>query len=336
MAVVRRNILGNDEVRTDFIRGMNLLKHEPTRVTTGQLGIPGPDNIVHTYDLFVVWHVKAMNTPVPLGSSSQTRNAAHRGPVFLPWHRVMLAWVELHLQRVLGKPDFGLPYWDWAFDGDPPFPGGVPDPAASALWSNAPDGFGGQGDPIPGGGFAFDPGNPSSFRVRLTGSSSGLRQVPERGLGRRFGQPSPAGSPTLPTVADVLNSFNTLLEPSLARYDSAPFDRDSSGFRSRLEGFTGPGLHNQVHRWVGMDMTAASSPNDPVFFVHHANVDRIWESWMRRNGRTYEPDMNTPATLLGHRIDDPLISPFDTADNAATPRRVLDVSSRYVYDVAAA
>ncbi|MEW2081037.1 tyrosinase family protein [Streptomyces sp. NPDC005283] len=58
-------------------------------------------------------------------------------------------------------------------------------------------------------------------------------------------------------------------------------------------------------------MASASSPNDPVFFLHHANVDRLWEGWMNRQGRTYLPTMSEPANiLLGQRIDDPLISPL--------------------------
>jgi tyrosinase len=36
------------------------------------------------------------------------------------------------------------------------------------------------------------------------------------------------------------------------------------------------GLHNQVHAWIGRGMGLASSPNDPVFYLHHCNVDRIW------------------------------------------------------------
>ena len=30
----------------------------------------------------------------------------------------MLRLLELHLQRVLEDATFGLPYWDWAADGD--------------------------------------------------------------------------------------------------------------------------------------------------------------------------------------------------------------------------
>ena len=334
MAVVRRNVLTDADARTGFIRGVKLLKHEDTTLTTDQFGIAGPPNPVRTYDLFVIWHILAMNTPVPPNGNAAVRNAAHRGPVFLPWHRVMLAAFEANLQRALADASFGLPYWDWARDGTAPVPGGAPNPAGSPLWQNTPDALGGEGSPIPGGAFVFVPADPTSFRVRIATDSNGaLRQIQDRGIRRRFGQANPAGSPTLPSTADVIGAFNTLLEPALAEYDREPYDVSSLGFRNRLEGFRGPGLHNQVHRWIAGDMAPASSPNDPAFFLHHCNVDRIWEGWMARNGRVYKPDMSEPATLLGHRIDDPLVSPFDSSGTASTPRSVLDVSSLYAYDV---
>ena len=38
--------------------------------------------------------------------------------------------------------------------------------------------------------------------------------------------------------------------------------------------------HNMVHIWVGPLMREiAASPCDPVFWVHHANVDRLWARW---------------------------------------------------------
>jgi tyrosinase len=51
---------------------------------------------VSTYDLFVWWHHRAMDTFTP--PTQGDRNAAHRGPVFLPWHRLMLVLLELQLQ----------------------------------------------------------------------------------------------------------------------------------------------------------------------------------------------------------------------------------------------
>jgi hypothetical protein len=37
--------------------------------------------------------------------------------------------------------------------------------------------------------------------------------------------------------------------------------------------------HGAVHVGVGGDMAVMTSPNDPVFFLHHAMVDKIWNDW---------------------------------------------------------
>jgi tyrosinase len=35
---------------------------------------------------------------------------------------------------------------------------------------------------------------------------------------------------------------------------------------------------------VGGDMASGGAPvNDPVFFLHHANVDRLWAEWQAAN-----------------------------------------------------
>ena len=40
------------------------------------------------------------------------------------------------------------------------------------------------------------------------------------------------------------------------------------------------GIHGSVHIWVGGTMSDASiSPADPVFWLHHANLDRLWWQW---------------------------------------------------------
>ncbi len=40
--------------------------------------------------------------------------------------------------------------------------------------------------------------------------------------------------------------------------------------------------------------------------------------------------MTAPATLLGHRVDDPIVSPLGAA---ATPGSLLDATGVYTYDV---
>ncbi|KAL3077985.1 hypothetical protein niasHS_012927 [Heterodera schachtii] len=46
--------------------------------------------------------------------------------------------------------------------------------------------------------------------------------------------------------------------------------------------------HNNVHTWIGGDMEKLpTSPQDPIFFMHHAFVDFIWEQW-RQNWQSRE------------------------------------------------
>lgn len=45
-------------------------------------------------------------------------------------------------------------------------------------------------------------------------------------------------------------------------------------------------LHGWVHLWVGgsmADMMYYSAPCDPLFWAHHANVDRLWALWQDAN-----------------------------------------------------
>lgn len=37
--------------------------------------------------------------------------------------------------------------------------------------------------------------------------------------------------------------------------------------------------HNFVHGAVGGDMAGFQSPLDPLFWIHHCNIDRLWEIW---------------------------------------------------------
>lgn len=46
------------------------------------------------------------------------------------------------------------------------------------------------------------------------------------------------------------------------------------------------GLHGAVHVYVGNSTDMGAIPNaanDPIFWLHHCNIDRLWESWNRLN-----------------------------------------------------
>ncbi len=311
MAVVRQDAVSNPGALAAYTAGVVALKAEFLGPTTTDFGIAGPARQVSTYDLFTAWHHLAMGRLTP--PSQGDRNAAHSGPAFLPWHRLMLILLELNLQRVTHDDAFGLPYWNWAGDGDL-------DPARqpqAALWQQ--DALGGTGDPVTDGPFT-----PDRFRVTIESGSSGRLRQTDRGLRRDLGADDDA--PQLPTSDDMKAALDA--EP----YDDTPWDRRPVSMRNRLEGWRPFGMHNKVHVWVGGDMGPATSPNDPVFYLNHCNVDRIWEGWMvRPHGRSYQPPSSASADLLGHRIDDPLYSIL--IQTPITPAQMLDASSFYSYDV---
>jgi tyrosinase len=231
--------------------------------------------------------------------NDMARMPAHGGPAFLPWHRELLRRFELDLQRL--DPSVTLPYWDWTVDRSP----------ASPLWSS--DFMGGDGElgsrRVTTGPFAFAAG-----RWNLTVASPG---DPGPALRRALGQAS-----GLPTVLQV--------EAALTRvpYDRSPWMGSTQSFRGALETL----VHNPVHVWVGGSMAQSTSPNDPVFFLHHCNVDRLWAIWQERhpNERPYLP---VAEAMPGHNLNDPM-SPWG---GATTPASVLDHRSLgYAYDTDAA
>lgn len=311
--VTRQNFVEDDDSRKKFLQGVKLLKNTPSGKSTKDFGIPplnGTDSPVSRYDLFVIWHNQTMHQLVP-PSNDDDRYAAHSSPLFLPWHRIMLLAFEYNLQVVLGDGDFALPYWDWASDGL------MSHPAQSRVWSDAPD-YLGTG---PGGGLYYDPRLPDQYAVTLYQSPDGkIGQIPPRGVLRDLGKSVPTVK--LPIPSEVTEAAKA------PEFDAPKYNLGSTGFRGNLE----ENLHNRVHVWVGGetgDMGPSSSPNDPVFFLHHCNVDRIWEAWMQVNNRLYQPDMSaSQRDYLGLRIDDVLpVSPGNVPIRAT-----LDMTRTYRYD----
>ena len=110
----------------------------------------------------------------------RSRNAAHRGPAFLPWHREFLRRFELDLQRVSGNSNLGVPYWDWAAD--------AADPDASRLWDIVGPPASSASEFVMTGRFGFDPNDPASPNNWMIVDRTGL---PDGGLIRSCGHFDP-------------------------------------------------------------------------------------------------------------------------------------------------
>jgi hypothetical protein len=268
------------------------------------------------YDEFVKRHHMAMMSPTLLpGETGTARNAAHRGPSFLPWHRVFVREFELALQAALPGAGVTLPYWDWVTD--------APLGKNAPLWNTNPA----LGKVYVGGDGLVNSG-PFASWVALIENPVTHAFVPRQppGLRRDLG----AGSPILPTQATVDSAL------AIAEYDHAPYSeaqQATPSFRNRLEGWllqpgeTGTQNHNLVHVWTGGDMLPGTSPNDPVFFLHHCNIDRIWAQWQATHP-IYAPASGGPPQ---HNLNDPMSNLLIPS----TPAQTLPYSAsfNYTYDL---
>lgn len=201
----------------------------------------------------------------------------HGTSLFFPWHRILLRQFELALQAAANDNTIALPYWDWNFSGTSnPF---------------APDFLGGDGDRAQNGLVTIGPFAQATgrFEVRVWDDPQG-----DPGLRREFGEDATAW---LPTSADI--------SAGLAK---TPYSPGPSSFESVAEGV----LHNPVHRWIGGNMADATSPNDPVFFLHHTFLDLLWERWKQQHPTIdpYRPVQGVPgrdldSTLVYHAPNQP-------------------------------
>lgn len=58
--------------------------------------------------------------------------------------------------------------------------------------------------------------------------------------------------------------------------------------------------HNIIHMLIGGLMSSvATATLDPVFWFHHANIDRVWDSWHRRRGSSLYPQRYLDLSLNG-------------------------------------
>lgn len=66
--------------------------------------------------------------------------------------------------------------------------------------------------------------------------------------------------------------------PSTDDLDSVTKWSDFKIFQTQLER-----LHGTPHNVVGGDMASEASPQDPIFWLHHSYIDKIWSEWQAAN-----------------------------------------------------
>ena len=232
---------------------------------------------------------------------THTLDCPHGNWWFFVWHRGYIGWFEKICRELSGDPNFALPYWDWTKEPR------IPEVMFEDVLTPNDSAFIGTFDEF---SKKFGP-VVDDYWQNL--SEDQVSQLLNRGLrfpqdlwfdvikdprGRMFfNQPNARGltkeKPGLDVDADVLMaaSLPTLLN-ALSPRDFITFASSKTFFHSGLTGFgvLEGSPHNLIHNCVGgvySDppegfMQSNLSPIDPLFFLHHANIDRLWDVWTRK------------------------------------------------------
>lgn len=228
--------------------------------------------------------------------TSATRNpdrgyCTHNSVLFLTWHRPYLCLIEqlLHEEalNIAGEfsgsdaekyqaaaDDVRLPYWDWASDDGANIPAVL---TQSSITVTKPSGQAEIDNPLYAYRFQNQPD-----------ASVGLDSVTER-------SPNANGN--------IAESFQSRQEATLRLFTISGFNE----FSSQAEG-----VHSWVHVDIGNDMGfVPSSAFDPIFWLHHSQVDRLWAMWQASHPGDYmTPAPRDPTFALDGPGPDDLFTPL--------------------------
>lgn len=275
------------EMRKQFTDSVTCLKNLPAKTYTDASKYPG---VKSRYDEYVATHIE--NT-----------FKIHATADFLAWHRNFIWEFEHDLKNECGYTGT-LPYWDWAADAQALDKSEVFNGDEYSMGSNG-EYIAGRADtylglqdltfpPGTGGGCVHSgPFSNTTFATTLGPIDSPYNDNVEnqmdynprclvRDLNSWFSQ----RYNTYTNVADVVIGE-----------DSVQY------FQALMQGYLGDnklGVHGGGH-WLGGGPSQLedfhSSPNDPVFYIHHAMIDRLWTVWQYMDRETRQNQIYGTSTL---------------------------------------
>lgn len=194
----------------------------------------------------------------------------HFSWLFFPFHRLYLYFYEKILGKLIDDPTFALPYWNWD---SPP---GMPIPAMFA-----------------------NPYSPLYDKLR------DAKHQPPLKIDLNYSKKNPSSTDEKRLIASNLS----LMYKQMVSGSKTP--RLFFGNAYGAGDAQAPGMgavenhpHTPIHIWTG-DPTQPngedmgrfySAGRDPIFYVHHANVDRMWNIWKTLPGRNRK-DIKDPDYL---------------------------------------
>lgn len=269
---------------------------------------------------------------------------------FAPWHRGYLGWVEQIVRQFSDNPNFAFPYWDWTANPAVPeaMTHGVLDPQDKAFINNV-DEFEKIFKPVIAASGYFDPNSLQfqQLKNRKLISEDDLWKEFTDYMNPLFFPIQEYRNVRNQTVlldcltANKVSSKQVATVMAATAYVAAPdqSNTDQHFFSSsKAHNHSGMGvstlleqIHNQVHNNTGgivhpfsNDMCSAGFTNtggfmqaflsavDPLFFIHHANIDRLWTAWTQKQIAAKMPYQPT-GTDLDLWLQEPFLFYCDTS-----------------------
>src|SRR5579864_2014149 len=199
------------------------------------------------------WAFQANMHGTPL-SNPAWNQCQHRSFYFFSWHRMYLYYFERILRKASGDPTLTLPYWNYTDDPN------VPDPNERQL-------------PLP---FRQpqNASNPLYYSNRAGPMNDGTGFLPKADVDT--------------TAALAFTNFEGIAGVDNTSFGGGPIPQPEQ-FDS-AQGAVEIQPHDLVHVDVGGCMAdVLCSANDPIFFLHHANIDRLWNRWIALGGGRQDP-----------------------------------------------
>jgi tyrosinase len=231
------------------------------------------------------------NPPPKTETDTYWRKCEHGSWFFLSWHRMYLHYFEKIIMGIVAKMPGGPTDWAlpyWNYSSTAPNSGLLPRP----FW---------------------DPPNDSNplFARRTANANKGVAFLDPDG--------SEISLDCLKRTPFAGTGLSVFGGPQIHHHDIAP--------AGALENAP----HNLIHGALGQDGGLMNDPGtaalDPIFWLHHSNIDRLWEVWVQRQkmlqNRDRNPRNNAKDPALrqqqdGHWLDDP----FDFHDGTGAPIRI--------------
>ena len=249
--------------------------------------------------------VTSAEMPSPQVQQTYWRQCQHGTWYFLPWHRGYLLALEATVRAAIislgGPSNWSLPYWNYFKDNQ------------SAL----PSWFASEGWP-------YGAKNPLYVKERFGPQNDGNVHVDLRAVD--------------------LNAMRLYNFIGGAFGGSAGFGGVVTGFMQygNVHGGIESQPHDAAHGLIGGRRGnvpgVMSNPNsaalDPIFYLHHANIDRLWEAWMQSSNRRTNPTdlrwLDGPASTGERAFAMPRP---DGSSWQFTPREMIDLAPlNYSYD----